>query len=137
MLCCTRVETGLCMQVAAERTARTAAEECYQAELRSHQQTEALVLQLRQLLLQDEEPSKGCGCAAHGHPPTGCGCASTTETREPATEATLRRLASDNRHVRENVQAIKSMIHQELTTRTNPSSSREKQGKQPVVQVYY
>lgn len=106
----------VCQQVASERVARVAAEECYQAELRAHQQTEGLVLQLRQLLLQDEEHGgrEGCGCAHTAPAPSGC-----TEGREPATEATLRRLASDNRHVREEVQAIKSMIHNELSS-TSP-----------------
>lgn len=112
-------------QVASERAARAAAEECYQAELRAHQQTEALVLQLRQLLLQEEE--RGA--------PASCGCAHAVEGHEPATEATLRRLASNNRHVREEVQAIKSMIHQELHTTGVTHNNRAH--KQPMVQVYY
>lgn len=121
--------------MASERAARAAAEQCYQAELRAHQQTEALVLQLRQLLL-DEEGRVAPGQPADAVHTAGCGCAhATAEAREPATEATLRRLASDNRHVREEVQAIKSMIHQELKT---PPREREGQGKQhPVVPVYY
>ncbi len=153
-------------QVASEKAARMAAEECYKTELRAHKHTEELVLQLRTLLLRDDStrgtrtvttaPTPGCGCAhVHNHhhaahstthtsaggSPSAVGSTATNVVGEgaPATEATLRRLASDNRHVREEVQAIKSMIQQELTSPRAADvgmsgHSSQVQGKH---QVYY